>query len=129
MKNRGFLALEAPLKRRSKNITICSIYKQKSVCCQVRDALDRIRYDQSHVTTSEFPWRKCEAIAARVTRDMRLTRHALDRGSCVRSHQVRSSALAGAMIYSLLNSTPLNHILTKDLQHTKTLNQHKNVRY
>jgi hypothetical protein len=41
VKNRGFLALEAPPRRENHEIYIRSIYKQNEICCQVKGALDR----------------------------------------------------------------------------------------
>jgi hypothetical protein len=93
VKNRGFLALEAPPRRENHEIYIRSIYKQNEICCQVKGALDR---------------RQCARVQPCVLSFVCSTfdRNALDRKVCDRSHlttQVLHSIIMRSIASSALD--------------------------
>ena len=93
------------------------IRSQTRVCiwsCAVRSNVMRsvqsIAHNYLRVPTAQV-LKRWRLGPAKATRGLRLSWLMLDRGSCIRSHQVRSSALERAKISTLLNFSHLSHNL------------------
>jgi hypothetical protein len=116
----------------------------KLVCCQVRGlhsialmyAFDCDFCDRMHITATAQGWKWWKLGPARATAwDMGL--HGVRSNlllafnrNCARSHQVRSSALAGTPLLLFKSILPLfSHVLMQRPAHHKRLKTTKNIRY